>query len=526
MAGIREWLARKLLGTGGAAQLSTGPRSIGGEPAIRAFPRNKPIGYTIAPPAARQIWELHKIREESRQLALTNPYLRAYVEWAKVHVVGTKAVPLILDVPREDRARLREAARWWRRRWRRHQRIRLGSRMQTLSELESQALYHAIVDGDCFVVPYGDGMGRRRYQLYAGDALAEQSHIPGMSTARGQNQRALGVDVDERGNPVAYHFGSFARFGSLGYTAYQSELNTRVLPAAAVWHVMDRRMDGTTVRGWPKISAAYDDLARVDEAFAAFVRSMIRRAAVGLALSRDAEQTEQPQTDDGDARGYIYDDPSAADGGGSVRSHDEAVQKYQEAEAKAGDLLILEPGYRPENIGTGAPSPQEAMLVQTIERRICGALRTSPMTLLGDYRGVSYSAGQLERQEARSTVADMQDMIDAGVHSRAYRQWFFREWPALLREFPDVVPEDREVFEFPEHQFPQLAVVGKEKVLPSVVKAFGDGILDLVEARREVGVVTADVEDFAAEWREQRDMLGELASSRTAPGVDSDSGAR
>ena len=171
VAGFRGQLATGQPGTNNA-----------GHGAIRSVPRNKPIGYTIAPPASRQIWELHKIREESRQLALTNPYLRAYCEWAKVHVVGSDLIPLMMDVPRGDRDRLREAAKWWRMRWRRHQRLPLGSRMQNLSELEAQALHHQIVDGDCFVLPYRNSQGRRSYQLYAGDALAETSHIPGMSS--------------------------------------------------------------------------------------------------------------------------------------------------------------------------------------------------------------------------------------------------------------------------------------------------------------------------------------------------------
>ena len=493
-------------------RLSTGPRSVQGGSGIRGVPRNRPIGYTIAPPAARQIWELHKIREESRQLSLTNPYLRAYVEWCKVHVIGTKPIPLALDIPREHRARLRKAAREWRRRWRRHQRFPVGSRGQNLSELEAQALYHTIVDGDCFIVPYAGAMGRRQYQLYAGDALAEQSHIPAIGSMPGARQRALGVDVDDRGNPIAYRFGSGARYGNLGYTSYQSELNVKTIDARRVWHVMDRRMDGTTVRGWPKISAAFDSLARVDEAFDAFIRSMIRRASIGLALSRDPELTEQPQLDDGDDPDsrFVYEDASRATAGvDGVRGTDESVAAYQEAEANAGDLLILDPGYRSETISTGSPSPQETLMVQTIERRICGALRTSPMTLLGDYRGVSYSAGQLERQEARETAADMQDMIDRGVHGRAYHDYYYRAWPRILMEYPEVEPSDRDIFRYPEHVYPRLSVVELSKVIPSVVKAFEAGLLDLVASRRELGQVTPDVEDTIAEWLEQREAMRE-----------------
>ena len=182
---LRDRIRGAIDGWRGSAVTST---TVG---SVRSTPRNKPIGYTTAPPAARQTWELHKIREESRQLAITNPYLRAYLEWAKVHVVGAGPIPLIMDVPREERERLREAVRWWRRRWKRHQALPLGSRMQNLSELEAQALHHQIVDGDSFIVPYNDRMGLK-YQLYAGDALAEYSQVWAGGFGRGR-QKAAGA---------------------------------------------------------------------------------------------------------------------------------------------------------------------------------------------------------------------------------------------------------------------------------------------------------------------------------------------
>ena len=167
--------------------------------AVRGFARDRPIGYTIAPNPARQIWELHRIREESRQQSLASPHFSGFLEWVKNQVLGTKPFGLRFpSMPREERDRLRDPALHIRNAWRAYQEEMIGARDETLGELVGQCIDWMLVDGDCFVMPYRDG-GTRRYQGYPGDALAETSHTPGTVGRTNEPQRALGIEVDVRG---------------------------------------------------------------------------------------------------------------------------------------------------------------------------------------------------------------------------------------------------------------------------------------------------------------------------------------
>ena len=211
---------------------TTEPVGRNGNPhrASRGFARDRPIGYTIAPQPARQIWELHRIREESRQQSLVSPHFRAFLEWAKCFVLGEDPFGLRFPMmPRAERARLRDAALAVRDDWREFQEMPIGARDETVAELAGQTLDWMLVDGDCFVIPYMVD-GEWRYQAYPGDALAETSHTPITAGPGNIPQRALGITVDSRGRPLIYHFGQRARFRSLGYTSYSSDLDALPVP--------------------------------------------------------------------------------------------------------------------------------------------------------------------------------------------------------------------------------------------------------------------------------------------------------
>ena len=502
---------------GSRAQLSTTEpvaRSGNVQRAVRGFPRDRPIGYSIAPRPARQIWEQHRIREESRQQSLVSPHFRAFLEWAKRHVIGEDAFGLTFPLLSElEGERLGPASVWLRDEWREHQELEIGARDETLAELAAQCLNWMLVDGDCFVIPFMDG-GETRYQSYPGDALAESSHFPALSAnpSANQPQRALGITVDSRGRPMLYHFGQRARYRSLGYTSYTSDIDVMDVPAARVWHVRDRRKDGGNVRGWPWIVGAYEYIARLNEFDQAFIRGAIRRVAAGLALKRDPMATFTGDRDGEEAETRDLSDVRI-DGSGEFA--DESVKPYQESEAHAGDILELEPGYDVVNIATGAPSAQEADIVKYFDFRICSALGASPMSLTGNYAGVSFSAGQLALIQERSTVEDLQGIVRRQIVRRVYGDFLEDRWLDLLVRFPRVTPADWRVFARPRHTMRRMPVLEKSKVIPAVLKAFESGLIRFAEARAEAGYSTDDTEAVIAAWRRERDMIGPTS---TAPG--------
>ena len=486
---------------------------------VRGTPRDRPIGYTTAPTPARQIWELHRIREESRQQSLISPHFVAFLGWAKCVVVGSDPFGLRFpSMPKEERDRLRDPARDLRDRWREYQDTEIGMRGETLGELCGQTQDAMLVDGDAFIVPQRDGNAAWRYMWYPGDSLAETSRIPGTLDARGEPQRALGIEIDEWGRPIRYWFGARARYRNLGYTSWSTDVDAMPLPAAMVWHIRDRRRNGADLRGWPRIVGAYEYISRLNEFDQAFIRGAIRRVAASIALKRDMGATYGDV--DRDIDSDFRDLPEQRITGAGPYT-DESVKPYQESEAAAGGILELEPGYEATTITTGAPSPQEADVVGKFENRIAAALGVSIMTLTGDYSGTSFSGGQLGLMGDRRTADDLQYIQRRQVVARVYARWLGGVWTDLLMRWPMLRPDDRRIFEYARHSLPRMPVLEKGKILAAATGAVSAGIMGLVEARAEAGYSTDDVEAYLEEWREQRDMLGETAAGgESAPPMD------
>ena len=321
-------------------------------------------------------------------------------------------------MPDSERDRLRDPALHIRDTWREYQDEEIGVRDETLAELVGQCLDWMLQDGDCFIIPERRG-GEMRYRGYPGDALAETGHTPGTIGRDDTPQRALGIEVDSDGRPRAYFFGQRARFLSLGYTSWSTHVDELAVPADLVWHIRDRRRHGGTLRGWPKITAAFEYLARLNEYDQAFVRAAIRRVGAAIALKRSATMTMGDYDRDGDEEPGETLAETRIEGAG--RRTDESVKPYQESEAYAGDILELDPGYDPVSIATGAPSQQDAQIVGYFESRICMALGLSVPTLTGSYSAVSYSGGQLGLIKERATADDLQYVARRQIIRRVYQ---------------------------------------------------------------------------------------------------------
>lgn len=507
---VREKIGRGLASLGNRlAQQSTDPAGAGYMPAdlvaARNRSRDRPIGYSIIPPASRQIWELRPAREESRQLALAQPHFRAFVKWAKVQVVGAGRSRLSFDrVKDRDRARLSDAIEWLRDQWIAFHRIPIGGRDETLPQLAGNALHHVLVDGDCFVLPYLD-QGRQRFMFYAGDALAESAHLP-MGGRRGR-QRALGITTDRRGRPTVYHFADRGEYRvGAGITASQGDV--RDVRASRVWHIRERGENGQTLRGWPWSVSVINLLGVLDQFDEAFIRAATRRAAIGLALIQDPELVATTAHREGvltaaQEAAQQAAQPTKADG-----AREDWRLAYQRAVTEAGETFLFAPGYRPADIFPGTPSPQEGMLVERLEKRICGGLRCSLATLIGDYQGQNFSSSQQGTLQEKETVGDLQRLLVGGLYDPVYARFFLDRWDELLLRFPRVMPDDRTLLAHANIRLRQYVVLEKHRIIPAVLKAFIRGLYTWAEARDLLGETAADREAFFAEWKADMEALG------------------
>ena len=485
--------------------------------ASRGYRRDAVHSYTYAPIASRAIWELYRIRNESRQNYLTTPVLQAFVRFCDVQVIGAEDARLEFPgIPAEDQKRLKPVLDYLRRQWGIYQQTEVGSAGEGLRDLARRILRDALVDGDCFVIPYQE-KGTWKYQPFPGDALAEQYHAPKPNG----HQRVLGVEINERGRVLAYHFGFNAKYRQLSNLSYTAEGAAVRVPAEQVMHLRPTSGGTQDLRGLPWCSGCIDDISRVEQFYESFTRAAVRRASVGIALTSNPDLNLLDDTSIGDrsaaeiARGATVGEISTGDPS-SVDPRN--LLPYQEARSKAGDNLIIDPGYTTAKIDTGAPSPQEAMILKTLELRICSALRVSPMSLLGDYMGVSFSAGQLAMIQERNTISVLQKFLTRQLHTPIYRKWLTEIWPEVLKRFPnELETDDIEIVRRPTIRLKMYEVLEKHKQAQGYLIMFQNGLITAAEFRDSLGLPTGDMEGILEQAIADRERLGVMPSAEPAP---------
>ena len=467
---------------------------------------DRPVGNTEAAPASRQVWELRTARIASRNLAEGSPHLRAFLEWALVHVTG--AGETRLHWPRaRGMERLRAAQEWLRDEWLAFQGRPYGARGETVPVLGQQILTTMLRDGDAFAIPYWErgttGARRRRLQVYPGDALAEVEYSGGVSVRTGGDgpYRALGITYDERGRPVTYHFGHGGRVQPVGWGGYASEVDQVPVPARRVWHFLDSaRIDPQTLRCLPWATAALDPISRLDEYDRAFIRAALTRASIGLALVKDSEKTAV-----GGAALTAAERAAAAGGeGGAIRE----TPLYRERQRRAGNVLEIAEGYTTANTYPGSPNAQEALHLERVEKRICGALGVSLSTLFGDYKGQNFSASQQGTLQEKEKVKRLQRLLVRVYYARVYQGFFAPRWPVMLVMFPGLMAEDEAPLRNPMLRLPQYVALEKQRMIPAVIAAFLNGLLTYAESRDQLGESIADIEAVMAQVKEDHKALG------------------
>ena len=509
------------------------PRAGGNRGPYRSANRDNPMPATIAPPGARQQWQLHRVREESRDLELRSPIWGGYVRFSRIQALGYELARLQFDrLTAEQKARLQEPIRYIRGEWNRFQTIRgVGGTGRSIHQMAGSALHHVDVDGDCFLMGNRTANGMRVWDFYPGDALSEADYRIGANAGR-RGLRQLGVEVDGHLKPIAYHFRSRGMISALNveYTSLGTQGGDSMRVAAnRVQHIRDMSGEITAVRGWPRCTQVIEDIARLDEWYGALVRSATMRAAIGILLEREGWVGAAEMTGAG-AGGFSAQSIAQSAGETDVSEAREDVRPYQEFEANAGSMTELLPGFKPHPVPHGAPTAQEATAISMLERRISAALRTSPATLLGDYKGLSFSAGQLAHLQERQAIEDRQMMLAHQYYGPIYRDFLMSRWVKIVSLFPELKPADLDALLYPSVLLKKYQILDKAKMTKPILDAWGAGMLTYAEARQELGFVGADVDATIAEWKENRRALGlpekpsEGGGMSEPPGDDGDDG--
>ena len=460
----------------------------------------------------------------SRDLNLRSPIWGGYVRFVRIQCLGFDPARIQFGrLTKDQQARLPEVIRHLRSEWSRFQTIRgVGGTGQTIHQMAGSVLHHVDVDGDCFLTARG-GPGRRIWDLHPGDALAEGQYRTG--SGMGGN-RQLGVETDGYGQPVTYHFrhGGLLAPLNVEYSTFGGG-DGKPIPAAGVQHIRDMSGEVTAVRGWPRCTQVIEDVARLDEWYSALVRSATLRASIGILLETDMQLGSAHLIGAGQTMGDI----AARSIGGTSGETDlgrETVRPYQEFAANAGSMTELNPGYKAHPIPPGAPTAQEATAIGMLERRVCAALRTTPATLLGDYKSLSFSGGQLGHLQERQAIEDRQMILAMQFYGPIYKDWLSSRWLA-----PD---DDVRRIAAGRHGCAALSDVPaaevsdsrpQSKIINMIKESYNLGLMTWSEARDELGLVSDNADEIAEEWKADRERFGLPetggdGSAQTPPGDD------
>ena len=479
------------------------------------------------PPGARQISELYRAREACRDLWLRSPMIGGYGRLIRIQALGTEPATLHFDrLTREQTAKLKEPCAWLRNEWRRYQTMRgVGGTGRSIHQMAGSVLHHVVIDGDCFLTNRRVG-GKRVWDLHPGDALAEGQYRTAMGGRRGN--RILGIETDGYGRAVRFFF----RHGGL-----LDPLNTEYsyggqsgagfgFAANRVQHIRVLSDEITAARGWPWPVQVIDDIALLNQWYQAGARSATMRASIGLALKRMEGFGAPPP---------IVDDMAGMAGAGQALAEEFANQRiprYQEFQRNAGSIMEMDPGWEVQNIQSPAPTAQEALMVAMLERRVCANMRVSPATLLGDYKAVSFSGGQLAVMQEQEMIKETQALLGEQYYAPIYRDWLNDPVRFLdfISMFPEIDPaKDLDALMYPQFRLKRYQVLELSKTIKPLLEGWNAGAFTYAELRQHLGFIGADVDGTIAEWKEDRKRLGlpETPSEGGGmggepPGVESD----
>ena len=480
---------------------------------------NSPIGNTAAPPGSRQQWELHKVREESRNLFLRSPLWSAYIHFMRMQVRGFKPTRLrFRRMTREQKGRLKDVCTFLRQDWDMFQSIRgVFGTGRNIHQSAGNALHHMLVDGDCFLTNRLMA-GKRVWDLHPGDSLYEQFN----QNFGDGNYVQMGVEMDAHAMPLYYLFGTGGELAKLNYGWYaygSAGVEVLRMPAQRVQHIMDLSGEVSATRGWPRCAPVVSDISRLDDWYSALVRGAISRASMAAVIEK-AEPLGDPSAAKGKTnRGMAA---LAAIQGGAVEEAESRqsnmARRYQQFLANAGRLLELDAGYTFKPVPPGSASSQEANIIKSLERRVCSSLRISPATLLGDYGGVSFSAVQGLNLQDREAVLDMQYVLAKQFYEPIYRDRFNRSMVTLQGMFPELETEDFDLLRFPEIVARSYMIVDKQRLIRPLLEQFEAGMVTYAELRDELGYLASDPDAVIEQWKEDRRKLG-LPEHPTRPGA-------
>lgn len=345
------------------------------------------------------------LRSNSRRLANNNPYMRRYLRALGDHVVGPSGFTLQSTYATKAKTRRdpyaskneQEFARWGRK----------GSctvcGQFSWLDVQRMGLRTAAMDGECFiriVRGYRNDFGIA-LQFLDADLLDHTYTIVG---GKGQNSIIMGVEVDDYGRPVAYHFTDplSAR------PSYPRGARIRI-PAADIIHLIDRERAVQT-RGVPWAASVMYLISMLGHYWEAEVAAA-RHEAERIAFIKSPNGALEEVDEDSDRGGPVPVDPMAA-----AARMPAATSIYYQGVPAGVEIDIP----KAEHPTTAFSEFSKAML-----KGIASGLGISYATLASDLTQVNFSSIRTGTLEDREYYRELQGLMIETLCERVYEEFIY-----------------------------------------------------------------------------------------------------
>lgn len=339
---------------------------------------------------------LKTIRQRSRDLAQNNDYVRNALRVIENNVVGQgitmqASVRMRRGNRMDDRTNAAIEAAWAR--WKRARHCHTAG-ILSFSEIERLAVRSAAESGEVFIRMVRQAMGGSRVPLALEVIEADRLDIDLTETARNTgNDIRMGVERDQWGRPVAYHFKA-QHPGDYPLASGTVDTRTIRVPASEVIHLYRVERPGQT-RGFPWIASAIMRIHHLNGfTEAEVIAARAEACRMGFITSPE---------DDAMQDGTLDDQP---------------VSSFE-----PGKIERLLPGETYTEAKPTRPGGQFEPFVRAMLRSMAAGIGVSYATLSRDYSESNYSSSRLSLLDDRDQWRVLQHWLIETLHTRVFEEW-------------------------------------------------------------------------------------------------------
>ena len=321
---------------------------------------------------------LYILRGRSRELYQNNAHVQNYYQLLETHVIGPDGFTLKSRVMKKENGKLvphveiNDAAEYHFSKFCEHGVCDVTGQ-HSLQSLLALVTTTAARDGEAILLKHRIAPTKKNPYGVAWQAIATErldttynrAAVPALNVRPRLNAVVMGVEIDDKNRPVAYHFTD----AILNNTNRGAAVKRIAVPASDVIHLFAQK-HAEQFRGVPWLSAVMKSLHQLQM----FEDYTLVAARIGAAKT-----------------GFFYkDEPGAVDASQLATGMDENGELVIDAEP--GMFQALPPGWKFQAFTPDFPAATFEAFVKSIKRSIANGVRIGYNTLFGDLSDVNYSS--------------------------------------------------------------------------------------------------------------------------------------